>query len=456
MAMDTPQDMPLPSEALLERYDVAGPRYTSYPTVPSWRSDFGAEQFAERLGEAATAGPQVPLSLYVHLPFCQRLCWYCGCNVTVAREHSVADRYIEHVLLELEQVVGRLGGRRKLAQVHWGGGTPTFLSEPQLERLWQGLMRHLSLLPDAEVAVEVHPAITTPSQLALLRQLGFNRLSLGLQDFDPLVQHATGRLQTYEQTARLLQQARELGFAGLNVDLIHGLPYQEPESWARTLAQVVALRPDRLAVYSFAWLPEVLKHQRRLPAAALPSRRTKLELFRLAWATLVGAGWLPIGMDHFALPEDELARAQARRTLGRNFQGYTVRAAPDVVALGASSISDVGGAYAQNVRSLPRYYERVHSGRLPTERGLRLSEEDRRRRAIIAELMCHFEVDLGEQASRYSPELERLSPLEEDGLVQRQGSRVRVTPLGRLFVRNVAMAFDAYLASGSGRFSRTV
>lgn len=450
------QDIPLPSEALLERYDVAGPRYTSYPTVPSWRSDFGAEHLSERLGEAAAAGPQVPLSLYVHLPFCQRLCWYCGCNVTVAREQSVADRYIDHVLLELEQVVERLGARRSLAQVHWGGGTPTFLSEPQLERLWRGLMRHLTLLPEAEVAVEVHPAITTPSQLALLRQLGFNRLSLGLQDFDPLVQHATGRLQTYEQTARLLQQARELGFGGLNVDLIYGLPYQEPESWARTLAQVVALRPDRLAVYSFAWLPEVLKHQRRLPAAALPTRRTKLELFRQAWATLVGAGWLPIGMDHFALPEDELARAQARRALGRNFQGYTVRAAPDVVALGASSISDVGGAYAQNVRNLPRYYERVRAGRLATERGLRLSEEDRRRRAIITELMCHFEVDLGEQAHRYAHELERLAPLEEDGLVRREGSRVRVTPLGRLFVRNVAMAFDAYLASGSGRFSRTV
>jgi oxygen-independent coproporphyrinogen-3 oxidase len=455
--MSTSLGIPTPSEELRRRYDVAGPRYTSYPTAPEWRPDFGTEDYAERL-EAAGGTADAPLSLYVHLPFCEKLCWYCGCNVVVAKDRSVADTYVDHLLLELEQVRARLGPRRTLSQVHWGGGTPTFLDEARLERLWTGLTRHFSLLPDAEVAVEVHPAITTPGQLTLLRRLGFNRVSMGLQDFDTRVQQATGRLQSFEQTRSLLEHARSLGFTGVNFDLIYGLPHQTPERWAATLEKVLSLRPDRLAVYSFAFLPQVLKHQRRMPAEALPDAATKLGLFQSAWSSFVGAGYQPIGMDHFAVPEDELARAQARRSLGRNFQGYTVKAASDVVALGSTGISDVGGAYAQNVRALPRYYERVREGRFATERGLRLSEEDRRRRAIITQLMCNFWVDLGEVGARdFAPELERLQPMEQDGLVRRQGSQLEVTPLGRLFVRNVAMVFDAYLrGAGQPRFSRTV
>ncbi|HSP78354.1 MAG TPA: oxygen-independent coproporphyrinogen III oxidase, partial [Myxococcaceae bacterium] len=439
-------EIPTPSEELMRRYDVAGPRYTSYPTAPEWQHAFGTTDYAERLEAAGAVGADEPLSLYVHLPFCRSLCWYCGCNVVVSKEQEAADLYIDHVLRELEQVEARLGSRRKLAQVHWGGGTPTFLSEAQLERLWRGLTRRFSPLPDAEVAVEVHPAVTTPEQLTLLRQLGFNRVSMGLQDFEPRVQEVTNRLQSFEQTRALLEHARELGFSGVNFDLIYGLPYQTPESWARTLEQVLSLRPDRLAVYSFAFLPEVLKHQRRMPAEALPDARTKLGLFRSAWEAFVEAGYRPIGMDHFAVPEDELARAQERRALGRNFQGYTVKAASDVVALGSTGISDVGGAYAQNVRSLPRYYERIEAGGFATERGIRLTEDDRRRRALITQLMCNFWVDLGEEGERdFAPELERLRPLEEDGLVRREGRQLEVTPLGRLFVRNVAMVFDAYL-----------
>ncbi|WP_257455230.1 oxygen-independent coproporphyrinogen III oxidase [Archangium lipolyticum] len=451
-------EIPTPSEELMRRYDVAGPRYTSYPTAPEWKQDFGTEHYAERLDVAGTAGADEPLSLYVHLPFCRSLCWYCGCNVVISQDRSAADTYIDHVLQELARVVERLGHRRKLSQVHWGGGTPTFLSERQLERLWSGITQHLSPLPDAEVAIEVHPAVTTPEQLSLLRELGFNRVSMGLQDFDPKVQEVTNRHQPFEQTRALLEHARNLGFSGVNFDLIYGLPYQNPEGWERTLRQVLELRPDRLAVYSFAFIPDVLKHQRRMPAEALPDARTKLGLFRSAWAAFVEAGYRPIGMDHFAVPEDELARAQERRALGRNFQGYTVKAASDVVALGSTGISDVGGAYAQNVRALPYYYERVREGRFATERGIQLTEDDRRRRALITQLMCNFWVDLGEDGTRdFALELERLRPLEDDGLVRRDGSQLEVTPLGRLFVRNVAMVFDAYLRRAERpRFSRTV
>jgi len=451
-------EVPTPPEALLSRYNVSGPRYTSYPTAPEWRKDFGPEHLLARLERAGAQPSTTPLSLYVHLPFCRSLCWYCGCNVVVSKDRGAADRYIDHLVMELDLVVERLGARRTLSQVHWGGGTPTFLDEAQLERLWTALTRRFRVAPDAEVSIEVHPALTTPGQLTLLRSLGFNRVSMGLQDFDARVQQVTNRIQSAEETRALLEHARLLGFKGVNFDLIYGLPHQEAAGWARTLETVLSMRPDRLAVYSFAFMPEVLKHQRRMPAEAIPGGRTKLELFRAAYAAFVDAGYRPIGMDHFAVPEDELARAQAERRLGRNFQGYTVQAASDVVALGSTGISDVGGAYAQNVRALPRYYERVSQGCLATERGLALTEDDQRRRAVITRLMCNFWVDLGPDATGYfAPELERLRAFEDDGLVTRTGTQLELTPLGRLFVRNVAMVFDAYLAGAERpRFSRTV
>ncbi|NOK38611.1 oxygen-independent coproporphyrinogen III oxidase [Corallococcus exercitus] len=456
--METRFDLPTPSEELLARYNVAGPRYTSYPTAPEWRGDFGPDALAEHLTLAGARETSEPLSLYVHLPFCRSLCWYCGCNVVISQDPSAADRYIDHLVMEMDLVARRLGARRGLSQLHWGGGTPTFLTEAQLERLWTELTRRFTLLPDAEVAIEVHPALTTPGQLSLLRQLGFNRVSMGLQDFDPLVQQTTNRLQTPEQTRALLEHARALGFTGVNFDLIYGLPHQDAERWARTLAAVLEMRPDRLAVYSFAFMPDVLKHQKRMPAQALPAARTKLELFRAACEAFLTAGYRPIGMDHFAVPEDELARAQAGRRLGRNFQGYTVKAASDVVALGSTGISDVGGAYAQNVRPLPSYYARVAEGRLATERGIVLTDDDRRRRAVITQLMCNFWTDLGDEGATYfAPELERLRAFEADGLLVRDGTQLELTALGRLFVRNVAMVFDAHLArAAKPRFSRTV
>ncbi|NTX59426.1 oxygen-independent coproporphyrinogen III oxidase [Myxococcus sp. CA051A] len=450
--------VPRPTPELLSRYDVSGPRYTSYPTAPEWRQDFGPEALEARLRSAGTRDSAEPLSLYIHLPFCHSLCWYCGCNVVISRDTSAADRYLDHLVMELDLVTARLGARRSLSQIHWGGGTPTFLTEQQLERLWTELTRRFVPLPDAEVAIEVHPSVTTVGQLTLLRSLGFNRLSMGLQDFDPRVQEVTNRLQTPARTRALLEHARALGFTGVNFDLIYGLPYQEPEGWARTLETVLEMRPDRLAVYSFAFMPDVLKHQKRMPAEALPTAPVKLELFRSAYAAFVGSGYQAIGMDHFAVPEDELARALSERRLGRNFQGYTVKAASDVVALGSTGISDVGGAYAQNVRPLPAYYERVSRGRLATERGLLLTEDDRKRRAVITQLMCNAWVDLGEDGVRdFAPELERLRRFEEDGLVVRSGTQLELTALGRLFVRNVAMVFDARLARAERpRFSRTV
>ncbi len=457
--MEPPRhEVPTPPEALLSRYNVSGPRYTSYPTAPAWRKDFGPEHLLARLEQAGARERTEPLSLYVHLPFCRSLCWYCGCNVVVSKDRCAADRYIDHLELELDLVAERLGARRTLSQIHWGGGTPTFLNETQLERLWRAITRRFRIARDAEVAIEVHPAVTTAGQLTLLRSLGFNRVSMGLQDFDARVQQATNRLQSPEETRALLEHARLLGFQGVNFDLIYGLPHQDPEGWARTLETVLSMRPDRLAVYSFAFMPEVLKHQRRMPAAAIPDGRTKLELFRAAYAAFVSAGYQPIGMDHFAVPDDELSRAQAERRLGRNFQGYTVQAASDVVAIGSTGISDVGGAYAQNVRALPRYYERVSQGRLATERGLALTADDQRRRAVITRLMCNFWVDLGpDAASDFAPELERLRAFEDDGLVKRTGTQLELTPLGRLFVRNVAMVFDTYLAGAERpRFSRTV
>jgi oxygen-independent coproporphyrinogen-3 oxidase len=445
-------------EALVRRYAVAGPRYTSYPTAPEWRKEFGPGEHVAALQRAGAADAAAPLSLYVHVPFCHSLCWYCGCNVVISREPASADRYLTALERELALVGPHLGARRRLSQVHLGGGTPTFLSERQLERLWSILTARFDVLPDAEVSVEVHPTFTSDAQLTLLRQLGFNRLSMGLQDFDPKVQDATNRHQTPERTGALLAHARSLGFTGVNFDLIYGLPHQEPATWQRTLEQVLALRPDRLAVYAFAFMPDVLKHQKRMPAAAIPQGPVKLQLFRAATDAFLSAGYRAIGMDHFALPEDELVRAQEGRRLGRNFQGYTVQAAGDVVALGASAISDAGGAYAQNVRNLKQYYERVDAGRLATERGLRLSEDDARRRALITRLMCNFWADLGEDFEQAFPEeLARLGTLEADGLVVRRGRELEVTPLGRLFVRNVAMVFDTYLrGQGRGRFSSTV
>jgi oxygen-independent coproporphyrinogen-3 oxidase len=444
-------------DPLLARLDVAGPRYTSYPTVPEWSEHFGERDYALALARAS-ARPSEPLSLYLHIPFCRAMCSYCGCNVVATRDQTRADRYLDAIAAEATMVAERLGARRTVSRLHLGGGTPTFLDERQLWRLWDVVTDHFTLLPDAEVAVEIDPVVTTASQIALLARFGFNRLSMGVQDFDPRVQSAIHRIQTVEQTRAIVLDARAEGFRSVNFDLIYGLPRQTPESWRRTLEQVVELGPDRVAAFSFAFVPSVKPHQRRLPLSDLPLGRAKLELFLIAHEALTTAGYRAIGMDHFALAGDELAVAQRDGTLWRDFQGYTTQRARDTVALGASGIGDVGGAYCQSAR-LPNDYERLIAERhLPTVRGLERSRDDDLRRAIITQLMCNLRVDLGAGArEKFAAELETLRGFQRDGLVILDASRVTVTEIGRLFVRNLAMAFDAHLRTvAAPAFSRTV
>ena len=443
------------SADLVRRYDVAAPRYTSYPTAPMWSEAFGAREYAQALERAALR--EAPLSLYVHVPFCRKMCSYCGCNVIVSKDGAKCEPYLAAVDGEAALVASHLGARNKLSRVHWGGGTPTTLDERQLQMLWKTITDRFEVEPDAEVAIEVDPMVTRREQLALLRGLGFNRLSMGVQDFDPDVQRAVNRVQTVDDTRGVLDYARELGFSSVNFDLIYGLPMQTPASWRATLERVIAMRPDRVSLFSFAYVPEIKPHQRRLPAAFLPIGADKLALFRLGHDIFVDAGYRAIGMDHFALPDDSLARASTDGTLWRDFQGYTIERAPDTVALGVSSIGWIGGAYAQNTRLLPKYEQAIREGRFPIERGHRLSEDDQRRAAIITDIMCNGRVDLGD-ASAWAYELAALQPLAADGLVTIDGAVVTTTPIGRVLVRNVASVFDAYLRQPErkAQFSRTV
>jgi oxygen-independent coproporphyrinogen-3 oxidase len=444
----------LPSTELLRRLDVPGPRYTSYPTVPVWSERFGPEEHGRALARAGASAPDAPLSIYVHIPFCRELCTYCGCNVVITRDAGKVERYLAAIADEAVLVAERLGARRSVSRVHLGGGTPTFLDEKQLFSLWMALTGPFQLREDAEQAVEINPVVTRPSQLALLAELGFQRLSMGVQDFEPSVQAVIGRVQTVEQTRAMMESARALGYRSINLDLIYGLPRQTKETVRASVRKVIELGPDRVAAFSFAFVPAVRPHQRRLPVADLPSGTDKLALFGVIRDELTAAGYRAIGMDHFALPSDELATAAAAHTLGRDFQGYTVERAPHTVAFGVSGISDLGDAYAQNVKSLSQYERAIADGRLATERGVVLDEDDQLRRQVIERLMCDFSVEL--DARRFAPELARLRDHARDGLVELDGGRITITPLGRLFVRNVAMVFDAYLDGGEARFSQTV
>ena len=440
--------LPPLSDELLRKLEVPGPRYTSYPTVPEWSDQFGAVDHAAAL-TATGAHPERPLSLYVHIPFCQELCTYCGCNVVVSRDATRADRYLGNVAREVALVAARVGKGRKLSRLHLGGGTPTFLNEAQLLRLWTSITDYFTPERNAEIALEIDPVVTRREQLALLRGLGFRRLSMGVQDFDPRVQEAVHRIQSVEQTRGMLDYARELGFESVNFDLIYGLPLQTPESWRRTLEQVAELRPDRVAAFSFAYVPEARPNQRKLNVVDIPRGANKLELVRVIHDTLGRAGYDPIGMDHFALSTDELSIAQKAGRLWRDFQGYTVQRDSETIALGITAISALETAYAQNVRSLMDYEHALDEGVLPTAKGMKLSADDRLRRAVITDLMCNFELDLAttvdDAANYFADELVALRPLVADGLLTLDGTRISLLPLGRLFVRNVAMVFDAYL-----------
>ena len=453
---------------LLRRYDRPGPRYTSYPTAVEFHEGFDEGAYRERLAEAATDA-SAALSLYIHLPFCSERCTFCGCMVVITQKPEVSARYLGYLHRELEMLASALGSRRQLLQYHWGGGTPTYLSVKQMADLHDTVVRHFTLRPGAEVAIEIDPRVTSVEQLRLLRDMGFNRLSLGVQDFTPDVQVAVNRVQSEAETRAIFEEARRLGFGSINIDLIYGLPLQTRTSFSQTIDTVVDMRPDRVAVYLYAHVPWIRAHQKRLDTDAIPTGDRKLELFAEAMSRFLAAGYRQIGMDHFALPDNELARAVDHHELHRNFMGYTTHPASDLVGAGLSAIGDVAGAFAQNVKKLTTYYEAIEAGRFPIERGYLLDADDKLRRFVIAELMCNFRVDRAAVSARagmafeqyFAEEIEQLAggPIA-DGLATLDSERLELTEPGRLLVRNVAMIFDRHLrartAGPAPVFSRTV
>jgi oxygen-independent coproporphyrinogen-3 oxidase len=455
-------------EELLARYVADGPRYTSYPSAPVWTERYDAEAFrADLAAREGTEGEA--LSLYVHVPFCRSLCHFCACNRVVTRRPELPARYLETIAREIELVREALDGAPRTTQLHWGGGTPTHLEPEQIRRLHRALGETFPTEPGAELSIEADPRVTGEAHLEALRECGFRRLSLGVQDFDPRVQRAIHRLQPVQQTASLGERARRLGFESVGFDLIYGLPFQTEASFAATLDTVVALAPDRIALYGYAHVTWVAPQQRGFERHDLPDPPTRLRLFALALERLLRAGYVHVGLDHFARPADALARALRERTLRRNFMGYTTQAGVRLLGVGPSAISELPTAYAQSARDLEAWEAAVRAGRLATFRGHRLGPDDRRRRFAIARLMCHGELAADEYRAEFGSEVARdlasarpaLAAQAADGLVRlEEDGSVRVTELGQLFLRNVAMAFDAYLPeqqrSGRRVFSRTV
>jgi len=448
--------------AILKRYDKPGPRYTSYPTAREFTGSVDAATYETHLD--ALASKDTPLAVYLHLPFCEERCLFCGCNVVISKAREPLSRYVEALHKEIDMVADRLGGRREVQQYHWGGGTPTYLAPDEIRAVHARVAARFDFAPDGEAAIEVDPRVTTFEQLEVLRELGFNRISMGVQDFDTKVQEAVNRVQGYDLTRRLIEKARELGFASTNVDLIYGLPYQTPEGFVETLELVNRIRPERLAVYSFAMVPWMKGHQRKLDEDALPPPDQKLQVFLNARESFLKEGYLAVGMDHFALPDDELGQAASNGTLWRNFMGYTVRSAPDTVAFGMSAIGDVTGAFLQNHSKLVDYERAIESGRLAVARGYELTRDDDLRRHVITSLMCNFVVDIPDVEQRFSirfheefPNLAKdLAPLVEDGFLTLGNERIEVVGDGKLFVRNAAMAFDGHSRTGDKQFSRTI
>jgi oxygen-independent coproporphyrinogen-3 oxidase len=438
------------SEEFLARYNRPGPRYTSYPTAPVWQDNIGPDDLDEFFAQADAA--QSPVSLYMHLPFCESLCLFCACNVVITKDHRVAPPYLATLKKEVEYVSKHVSRRRRVVQFHWGGGTPTYLTPAQMEDLFGHAAERFTFAPDAEIGIEIDPRVTTQQHLESLQRLGFNRLSLGIQDFDPEVQRTVHRIQPFEMTRDLIAAARALGFPSVNVDLIYGLPHQTAERFERTVDQVLTFAPDRVAMFSYAHVPWLRKQQGAF-AAHLPEGMEKFRIFCGGLTKFLGAGYQYIGMDHFARPDDELAVAQRNRTLHRNFQGYTTKAGADLYGMGVSAISGIQNAYAQNYREVPQYTEAVERRGIATMRGYRLSEDDRLRRAVISRLLCHAVIlkdeiaaDFGVNFDEYfAAELSHMQPFVEDGLVRLTPGEISVTPLGRIFIRNLAMLFDPYL-----------
>lgn len=452
-----PAPAPMPPVEVIRRYDRPGPRYTSYPTAVQFDSRYRELDYREAVARSNARSVQQPLSVYVHVPFCASPCFYCACTKIITRQMEMADGYLQRLELEIERQGELFPRARAIEQLHFGGGTPTFMPIDHLSCIFGSLSRHftLSRAPTREFSIEIDPRTVTPSALFELADLGFNRISLGVQDFDPAVQAAVNREQDPDATLALIEAAPRAGIDSVSVDLIYGLPLQTVASFARTLERVIAARPQRVAAYSYAHLPQKFKPQRRIDSAQLPSGETKLALLRLTVETLLAAGYVYIGMDHFALPDDELARALADGSLQRNFQGYSTRGGLDLIGLGMSAIGRTDDTYAQNARGLSDYYAAIDGGNLAVERGLRLTREDRLRRQIIDAIMCRghleyasIEAAYGLHFSRYfAPEIARLQPLQDDGLVELSGQGLRVTDSGRYLLRAIAMCFDSYVAA---------
>jgi oxygen-independent coproporphyrinogen-3 oxidase len=438
---------------LIRKYDVSGPRYTSYPTADRFVDAFGETQFRHWLARRNIGGINQPLSIYMHLPFCDTVCFYCACNKVVTRDHSKSAKYIKYLEKELALVGPLTGEDRQICQLHWGGGTPTFLAHDEMRALMRAVDAQFARAPNFECSVEVDPRSAPAGTMALLGELGFNRVSIGVQDFDPAVQRAVHRIQSEEVTRRVIDEARANGFRSVNLDLIYGLPKQTLDSFSRTLDATIALNPDRIALYSYAHLPKLFKPQRRIAEADLPSPEIKLQILTLAIGRLARAGYLYIGMDHFAKAGDELAIAQTQGRLQRNFQGYSTYPAADMLGFGVSAIGKIGPTYYQNRKDLEEYYAELDAGRLPVVRGMELTPDDLVRRSVIQSLSCNFRVSIESielahliDFRRYfADELADLRNLAADGLVELAPDWIIVTPKGRLMVRTVCMVFDRYL-----------
>ncbi|HEX9801659.1 MAG TPA: oxygen-independent coproporphyrinogen III oxidase [Gammaproteobacteria bacterium] len=450
---------------LIKRYDKSGPRYTSYPTAVQFHDGFGEAEYRAWAARSNASGN--PLSLYFHIPFCDTVCYYCGCNKVVTKDRTKASPYLERLHREIALQGALFDKSRTVDQLHWGGGTPTFISHEEMRELMRVTGEHFNLRNDdtGEYSIEIDPREVKTDTIALLRELGFNRMSLGVQDFDEAVQKAVNRIQSEDSTMAALAAARSEGFKSISIDLIYGLPHQSVASFARTLEKILDISPDRLSVFNYAHLPELFKPQRRINETDLPAPQEKLDILQNTIETLTAAGYVYIGMDHFAKPDDELAVAQRSGTLYRNFQGYSTHADCDLVGLGSTSIGQVGDSYSQNLKELEEYYARLDADSIPVFRGYELNADDKLRRAVITDLICHFVLDKAnvEQAYNirfddyFATELGELAAMEKDGLLSLTPERIQVADAGKLLIRNICMVFDRYLREKQNqRFSKVI
>lgn len=451
---------------LIKKYDIAGPRYTSYPTAVQFGTDFTEADYRQQAAQSNQSGRD--LSLYFHLPFCDTICYYCACNKVITKDRSKAEPYLDTLHKEIAMQAKLFDPSRKVNQLHWGGGTPTFISNQQMVDLMQVTRQHFNLHDDdsGEYSIEIDPREVTQQSIKLLRETGFNRMSLGVQDFDPAVQKAVNRIQTEAQTINALNNAREYGFKSVSTDLIYGLPLQTAESFSTTLQRIIEINPDRISLFNYAHMPELFKPQRRINEADMPSAEIKLTILKLSIEQLIDAGYVYIGMDHFAKPDDELTIAQQQGKLYRNFQGYATHADCDLVGMGITSIGTIDNSFSQNVKTLDEYQALINSAKLAVFRGVKIDQDDLIRRDVIMQLICHFNLNFSQIEAKYSiefvnyfaDEIKRLDIMREDGLLDLNKQAITVTAKGRLLIRNICMIFDRYLSAEKSqqRFSKAI